>query len=115
MPVRQTFGSSIVSFEAMKAPPMVETMKSTSLPGLAWMHFETSAISLALPGIILRLGVVDAGKIFSSLEGVRQSAMHWWPAASVCLSVERPTPVLAPKKATVLMVEVEVLMISELR
>ena len=27
--------------------------------------------------------------------------MHWWPAARVCLSAERPTPVLAPRKATV--------------
>lgn len=37
-----------------------------------------------------------------SLDGVRQRAMHRWPAARVCLSAERPTPVLAPRNATVL-------------
>lgn len=38
-----------------------------------------------------------------SLDGTRQRAMHWWPAARVCLSAERPTPVLAPRNATVLL------------
>ena len=37
-----------------------------------------------------------------SLDGTRQRAMHWWPAAMVCLSAARPTPVLAPRNATVL-------------
>ena len=44
-----------------------------------------------------------------SLDGVRQRAMHRWPAARVCLSAERPTPVLAPRNATVLELVVIVL------
>lgn len=55
--------------------------------------------------MILRLGVDPAGKMASSFDGVRQSAVHWRPAARLCLRAERPTPVLAPKKATVLVLE----------
>ncbi len=44
------------------------------------------------------------GKMDVSFEGERQSAMHWLPAARLCLSAERPTPALAPRKATVLVI-----------
>ena len=46
-----------------------------------------------------------------SFEGTRQRAMQRWPAARVCLRAERPTPVLAPKKAMVLMLVVAVVMV----
>ncbi len=46
-----------------------------------------------------------------SLEGTRQRAMQWWPAARVCLSAERPTPVLAPKNATVFVLELLVIVL----
>lgn len=56
--------------------------------------------------MIFRLGVEPAGKMASSFDGVRQSAVHWRPAARLFLRAARPTPVLAPKKATVLVLEV---------
>lgn len=59
--------------------------------------------------MIFRLGMEAAGKIASSFDGVRQSAVHWRPAARLLLRAARPTPPLAPKKATVLVLEVMVL------
>ena len=101
MPFRQTSGSSIV-MDAVNLAPMVEMISSTSFPSEANRILETAAVSCALPSMIWRLGVVSGGRMAVSLEGVRQRAIHWWPAARVCLSAERPTPVLAPRKATVL-------------
>lgn len=75
---------------------------STNFPGEACRHLDTAATSWALPAMTVRLGVVEAGKMDVSLAGTRQSAMQWWPAASVVLSAARPTPALAPKNATVL-------------
>ena len=49
-----------------------------------------------------------------SLDGSRQSAIHWWPAARVCLSAARPTPALAPKKATVLVLGLIIFVESKL-
>ena len=68
-------------------------------------------MSCALPWMISRFGVVEGGKMAVSLDGTRQRAMHRWPAARVCLSAERPTPVLAPRKATVLEFVVIVLVV----
>ena len=51
---------------------------------------------------ISRFGVVSGETMAVSLDGLRQRAMDRWPAARVCLSVERPTPVLAPRNAMVL-------------
>ena len=101
MPLRHTSGSSIFMV-AVTLGPMVETMASTSFPFEANRHLDTAEVSCAFPSMIRRLGVVSGGRMAVSLEGMRQRAMHWWPAARVCLSAERPTPVLAPRKATVL-------------
>lgn len=101
MPFRQTSGSSIVMV-AVTLAPMVKMISSTSFAFEAKRVLETAAVSCALPSMIWRFGVVSGGRMAVSLEGLRQRAMHWWPAARVCLSAERPTPVLAPRKAMVL-------------
>lgn len=102
IPLRQTSASSMVRRDQTKAPPIVVMMASTRVPSGFCRHWETEARSCALPRIILRLGVVLGGRVEVSLEGVRQRAMQLWPAARVCLRAERPMPVLAPRKATVL-------------
>ena len=111
MPFLQTSASSIVIWGKMNLPPMVEMISSTSFPFAASRHRETASISCALPSTISRFGVVSGGKIAVSLDGTRQRAMHRCPAARVCLSAERPTPVLAPRKATVLEFVVIVLVV----
>lgn len=82
--------------------PMVVTMMST----MSWSSFlsswETVSMSWALPLIKRRFVLDSGGTMAASVEGSRQRATHWWPAARVSFRQARPTPALAPIKATVI-------------
>lgn len=110
MPFSQTCGSSSVMRENCKTPPMVETMASTG-----WVpttrHWATAAASCALPCTTFRFGNWSAGSRSVSLDGVRQSAMQVWPAASARVSAPRPMPPEAPMKAVSLVLLDEAMLI----
>lgn len=102
-PALHTSGSSIVNFIALVIfAPTVKTTVSTRLSDEVRRHLDMAARSRMSPSMTFRFGVVDGGKIEVSFDGTRHRAVQLWPAARVCFRAERPTPVLAPKNATVL-------------